>query len=43
MARTPPAVPGVPNRYNLPCDETPYRFGIEARDFLDIAAKLGRK
>jgi 2-haloacid dehalogenase len=29
------------NRYNLPYDETPYRSDIEARDFLDLAAKLG--
>ena len=29
------------NRYDLPYDETPYRFDIEARDFLDMAGKLG--
>ena len=29
------------NRYDLPYDETPYRFDIEARDFLDLAGKLG--
>ena len=29
------------NRYDLPYDETPYRFDIEARDFLDLADKLG--
>jgi 2-haloacid dehalogenase len=28
------------NRYDLPFDETPYRFDVEARDFLDLAAKL---
>jgi 2-haloacid dehalogenase len=28
------------NRYDLPYDETPYRFDIEARDFLDLADKL---
>jgi 2-haloacid dehalogenase len=31
------------NRYDLPYDETPYRFDIEARDFLDMAEKLGCK
>jgi len=31
------------NRYDLPYDETPYRFDIEARDFLDLADKLGCK
>jgi len=29
------------NRYDLPYDETPYRFDLEARDFLDMAGKLG--
>jgi 2-haloacid dehalogenase len=29
------------NRYDLPYDETPYRPDVEARDFLDLAAKLG--
>ena len=29
------------NRYDLPYDETPYQFDIEARDFLDLAEKLG--
>jgi 2-haloacid dehalogenase len=29
------------NRYDLPYDETPYQFDIEARDFLDLADKLG--
>jgi 2-haloacid dehalogenase len=29
------------NRYDLPYDETPYRFDIEARDFLELADKLG--
>jgi 2-haloacid dehalogenase len=29
------------NRYDLPYDETPYRFDIEAHDFLDLAEKLG--
>lgn len=29
------------NRYDLPYDETPYRADIEARDFIDLAAKLG--
>jgi len=32
---------GYVNRYDLPYDETPYRFDIEARDFLDMAGKLG--
>jgi 2-haloacid dehalogenase len=31
------------NRYDLPYDETPYRFDIEARDFLEMAVKLGCK
>lgn len=31
------------NRYDLLYDETPYRFDIEARDFLEMAAKLGCK
>jgi 2-haloacid dehalogenase len=31
------------NRYDLPYDETPYRFDMEARDFLDLAHKLGCK
>jgi 2-haloacid dehalogenase len=29
------------NRYDLPYDETPYQFDVEARDFLDLAHKLG--
>jgi 2-haloacid dehalogenase len=29
------------NRYDLPFDETPYRFDVEARDFIDLAGKLG--
>jgi 2-haloacid dehalogenase len=29
------------NRYDLPYDETPYRFDLEARDFLDLANRLG--
>ena len=29
------------NRYDLPYDETPYRYDVEARDFLELAAKLG--
>lgn len=29
------------NRYELPYDESPYRPDVEARDFLDLAAKLG--
>jgi 2-haloacid dehalogenase len=29
------------NRYDLPYDETPYQFDIEARDFIDLAAQLG--
>ena len=29
------------NRYDLPFDETPYRFDVEARDFLNLADKLG--
>ena len=31
------------NRYDLPYDETPYRFDIEARDLLDMARQLGCK
>ena len=31
------------NRYDLPYDETPYQFDVEARDFLDLADKLGCK
>jgi 2-haloacid dehalogenase len=31
------------NRDDLPYDETPYRFDLEARDFLDLAAQLGCK
>lgn len=31
------------NRYDLPYDETPYRYDVEARDFLDLADKLGCK
>jgi 2-haloacid dehalogenase len=31
------------NRYDLPYDETPYRFDIEARDFMDLAGQLGCK
>jgi 2-haloacid dehalogenase len=31
------------NRYELPFDETPYRFDIESRDFLDLADKLDCK
>jgi 2-haloacid dehalogenase len=31
------------NRYNLPYDESPYQFDIEARDFLELADKLGCK
>ena len=31
------------NRYDLPYDETPYQFDIEARDFLDLAEKVGCK
>jgi hypothetical protein len=27
----------------LPYDESPYRYDIEARDFLDLADKLGCK
>jgi 2-haloacid dehalogenase len=34
---------GYVNRYDLPYDETPYRFDVEARDFLDMAGKLGCK
>jgi 2-haloacid dehalogenase len=29
------------NRYDLPYDESPYQFDLEAHDFLDMAAKLG--
>lgn len=29
------------NRYDLPYDETPYRFDVEASDFLALATKLG--
>jgi 2-haloacid dehalogenase len=29
------------NRYDLPYDESPYRFDIEASDFLDLADKVG--
>ena len=29
------------NRYDLPYDETPYRFDVEARDFADLATQLG--
>jgi 2-haloacid dehalogenase len=29
------------NRYDLPFDETPYRFDVEASNFLDLATKLG--
>lgn len=29
------------NRYDLPYDETPYKCDVEARDFLDLADKLG--
>jgi 2-haloacid dehalogenase len=29
------------NRYDLPFDESPYQYDIEARDFLDLADKLG--
>jgi 2-haloacid dehalogenase len=29
------------NRYDLPYDETPYRYDIEARDFLHLADQLG--
>ena len=28
------------NRYDLPYDETPYRFDVEARNFLDLADRL---
>lgn len=31
------------NRYDLPYDETPYQFDVEASDFLDLAGKLGCK
>jgi len=31
------------NRYDLPYDETPYGFDIEARDFMDLAGQLGCK
>jgi 2-haloacid dehalogenase len=29
------------NRYDLPFDESPYKYDVEARDFLDLADKLG--
>ncbi len=29
------------NRYDLPFDETPYRFDVEAADFLTLADRLG--
>jgi len=29
------------NRYDLPYDETPYQYDVEARDFLALADKLG--
>jgi 2-haloacid dehalogenase len=29
------------NRYDLPYDETPYRADVEARDFLELATRLG--
>jgi 2-haloacid dehalogenase len=29
------------NRYDLPYEETPYRFDVEARNFLDLADQLG--
>jgi 2-haloacid dehalogenase len=29
------------NRYDLPYDETPYQFDIEASDFMELADKLG--
>ncbi len=29
------------NRYDLPFDETPYQFDVGARDFVDLADKLG--
>jgi 2-haloacid dehalogenase len=31
------------NRYELPYDETPYQFDVEARDFVDLSDKLGCK
>jgi 2-haloacid dehalogenase len=31
------------NRYDLPYEETPYRYDVEARDFLDLADKLDCK
>ncbi len=31
------------NRYDLPFDESPYRFDIESRDFLELADALGCK
>jgi len=31
------------DRYDLPFDESPYRYDIYARDFLDLADKLGCK
>ncbi len=32
---------GYVNRYDLPYEETPYRFDIEAADFMDMAGQLG--
>jgi 2-haloacid dehalogenase len=29
------------NRYDLPYDETPYQFDVEAQDFVDLADQLG--
>jgi 2-haloacid dehalogenase len=29
------------NRYDLPYEETPYQFDVEARNFVDLADKLG--
>ena len=29
------------NRYDLPYDESPYQFDVGAKDFLDLADKLG--
>jgi 2-haloacid dehalogenase len=31
------------NRYDLPYDDSPYRYDLEARDFVDLANKLGCK
>ena len=31
------------NRYDLPYDDSPYQPDVEARDFLDLADKLGCK